>query len=447
MHEALMVLLVELTMFPGAAIYNYTPAHFMGIEKKKRFAVTFALMNMLVQTACRLCPGLPYPQYVNTILQVMMGLLPSLLLSKNDLLRKLLAPALAVLLQSLPEPLVYLMIFSSHPATDDVATFAGLASDPLQLFYIRFSYLILFSVFSVLGILIWDRVVQKSTGGILRRFILFPLSQACLFLLCISFIEVSGERSLSVQFCAILFVMGIICAVADYYLFRSMGQLTEKAIAEERADWFEYLLDQQQMYYQQHLSDLDETARIRHDFRNQLQTAYSLMAQNKDDRASAILDSMQTRVDEQPVYCRNLIVNSILSTKGSLFRQADIPFSFDCALDEGLPLDGITLCSLFTNVLDNAYHEMLEMEGEERHIHLSCHRKNHFLVLSCRNPVLQDETKNTKNNMEMENSNIRRHGLGLSILQNIADSHDGTMEVLRDAEAFQIRIVLQLEET
>ncbi|MFR6379860.1 MAG: hypothetical protein ACLUNZ_08685 [Evtepia sp.] len=122
-----------------------------------------------------------------------------------------------------------------------------------------------------------------------------------------------------------------------FSLFRSMHQLMEKAAAAERAGWFDYLLEQQELYYEQYQADLEDASRIRHDIRNQLQTAYTLMEQHDGPGASAILNGVSDQLEQHPDYCPNRLLNALLSVKGNLFTQAGLPFQFDCALPELLP--------------------------------------------------------------------------------------------------------------
>ena len=221
-----------------------------------------------------------------------------------------------------------------------------------------------------------------------------------------------------------------------------MKQLIEKAAIEERAAWSRYLLDQQSIYYAQYLADLDDARKIRQDIRGQLQTAYQLMDQQDETNARTILDGISGQLNHHPVYCPNRIVNSILGVKGSLYRQKNIAFSFDCRLPEPLSLSGVTLCSLFTNVLDNAYHAVQSGGPELRRIDLSAYLVNGFLLLTCQNPIPPGSQPKLERRRKAEDGT--QHGLGLLILQTIAEQHKGTMEIQTANDIFQIRLLLQL---
>lgn len=447
MDNLIPFLLWELTPFPAAAVCAYTMAYFLDISRRKTFALCLAAGQSICHMFFHLCPDWIHPQHLNTVVQVLLIFSFSLLWSKSRLLHRILAPAINLIITTLPEPVAIAVILNVS-ASDSLNPndYITLASDPVALFLIRFSYFILVCPLCLLGAQIWDRVVKKASGRVLRPTFLFPLSQAVSLLLATVLVDTQLQVSHAPFYCSTLSAATLLCILADYFLFRSMRQLTEKAAAEERAGWFEYLLEQQQVYYEQYLNDIEDASRIRHDIRNQLQTAYTLMARHEDDRARAILDGISSTLDQKTVYCQNRVVNAVLSVKGSLFTQSGIPFRFDCALPDEISLPEVTLCSLFTNVLDNAYHAVSLTPGADKEIVLSAYIKNGGFLLTCRNPVPPHAEPLPAQDRKQPKSPGQRHGLGLSILQNIADTHKGTMNVEVTDTTFCIQLFLQLEQ-
>lgn len=168
----------------------------------------------------------------------------------------------------------------------------------------------------------------------------------------------------------ILMISTLFCILVDALMFRSIQQLTQKEISEERTVWAERLLLQQESYYAQILADTEDASRIRHDIRNQLQTAYSLIAESDTEAAKHQLDGIVSRLERSQTYCSHRVVNSLLSVKGDCFRAAHIKFDCQCEVPQELPIDGVELCSLFSNVLDNPYHASIACNTDNRTIHL-----------------------------------------------------------------------------
>lgn len=253
----------------------------------------------------------------------------------------------------------------------------------------------------------------------LRYYLLFPLSQVVLLLISLLCLQRHTGEPLRAGYSLALLLAIVLCVVADCFLFRSMHQLMEKAAAEERAGWFDYLLEQQELYYEQYQADLEDASRIRHDIRNQLQTAYTLMDQHDSPRALAILNGVSKRLELHPDDCQNRSLNALLSVKGSLYTQAGLPFRFDCTLPETLPFSDATLCSVFTCVLDNAYHLAIQCALPQEPIVFSAQLTDNALTLSCQAPAHCGETQETPCFPSME----------LSILRETLEQLHGTLEV------------------
>ena len=88
--------------------------------------------------------------------------------------------------------------------------------------------------------------------------------------------------------------------------------------------------------------------------RNQIQTIYGLLERGEESLAREHLDGLSALLPEQERLCENRIADTILSEKRKLCEQAGIQSEFSCSVPAGLPFDSVTLCSLFSNLLDNA---------------------------------------------------------------------------------------------
>ena len=120
-----------------------------------------------------------------------------------------------------------------------------------------------------------------------------------------------------------LAVVTVFCFIADIFLLRSVQVFSKRAVAEERAVWYEQMLDQQQNYYAHILAETEDASKIRHDINNQLQTAYALMESGDMQAARSQLDGIRASVERQSVFCETHVVNALLGVKAGQFAQSD----------------------------------------------------------------------------------------------------------------------------
>ena len=216
-----------------------------------------------------------------------------------------------------------------------------------------------------------------------------------------------------------------------------MRELSEKAVADERALWYEQLLDQQQSYYSYILADQEEASHIRHDMRNQLQTVYALMQSGNAETAQAQLEELTRRTEQRRSFCRNRIVDAILHVKELQFRDRGIKLQCQCSVPEELAVSGTDLCSLFSNLLDNAANAVEPLDPQDKTISLSSGLEGNVFTVRCRNPYPGEESLRPSHRPD-------GHGLGLSILEDLSRRYQGDMKIDTDQGMFSVTIWLLL---
>lgn len=151
---------------PAAFLYNYTLAYLLALKRKKMFSLVISLISFTFSTFCFLCPGLPYRQFLNPIVQYSFLGVCCLLLSKHSLQRRFLAWATIIVVSTLPEPLVfYLCLFLRGEG--DPMDYMTLAADPTSTLLIRLTYFILLSIFCFITVQLWDRFIRKAPARVL----------------------------------------------------------------------------------------------------------------------------------------------------------------------------------------------------------------------------------------------------------------------------------------
>ena len=174
-------------------------------------------------------------------------------------------------------------------------------------------------------------------------------------------------------------------------------------------------MELEHVHYQEIESKREEVAKIRHDINNQILTARHLISGGDTERSEHMLDQLMEQVSatkEYP-YCAVPIINAILNEKNRLCEQHQIDLIADLFFPSDLHVDDVMLCSLFSNLLDNAIHAVEEMDPGKRWIRISAIMEGGFLVVKTRNPSGKPEP-------------VRRgHGKGTVILREIAEMYGG----------------------
>jgi hypothetical protein len=279
---------------------------------------------------------------------------------------------------------------------------------------------------------LWAILVDKTDDGTLWYFMLFPLSQGLLVYWCgyLTIHAGGGQRDY-----LLTSSLAVLCVAADAVMFRVMGQMRRKDAAEQRADFMAEQLRSQSARDALLIRDAEQASKVRHDMRNQIQTIYNLLGQSESELARKQLDGLTALLPEREHLCENKVADTILSQKQKLCMQSGIRAEFSCSVPADLPVDSVTLCSLFSNLLDNALAACAH--AEEPWLRLKSSIQRGYFIVRCENSLPAPAVKKPR-------SSLSEHGWGLDILRDLSSRFDGRVETGPNADGYCTTVWLKL---
>ena len=286
-----------------------------------------------------------------------------------------------------------------------------------------------------------DRLLHRlwsapKSLGYLLLFAPVPLSQAVSLNLIDRYLPQPGTTvGFSLPLC-----IALVCSLAaDVCAVISIRRLQNAALTEAQLQTVEQQLNVQTDYYRQLQENILSVNQIRHDLNNQLTAAYRLLDQGQNEEVRRQLDLLRASIREKvgARYCGNLIVDAVLDEKARKCREENIRLSLNAELPPRLPIENAHLCSAFSNLLDNGIQGALASGAEEKVIELRAVVQKDCLVIRCQNTAAPPEKKDRGDPM-------RPHGLGLEILNRLAESYDGSFRTEYAGGWFTSVLILRL---
>ncbi len=421
---------------PSSLLCYYCIARMLRIEHRWRLMLSMTALHIAVQVfyGWAITHQMPYADQIKIILQTGIYLLGCLAFSRENFWLRIATFALAYLATLGGE--VGAVI--SYSLLGGRVREHGIAYAMENLGFYIFMQAVNFAVLAILLYIIvrlWERVVRKTNHRVLSYFALFPTSQVIMISIAAYY---ATKDNFQTERYLVLAGGILFCMLADLLLIRALNQFSSRAAAEERAIWYEHLLGQQERHYAYMLSDLDDAARIRHDYRNQLQTVYALLQTGEHDAARSQLDEMTTALEHAPHFCANRVVNALLAFKTRQYEEAGVRLQCRCSVPEYITLPGVELCSLFANILDNALSASQRCAAPTPPVELASVTEGGMLTVRCRNPYSAEA--------EQAKPHKPGHGLGLEILRDLAARHDGELKIDRTDSFFTVTVWLKLPE-
>lgn len=232
----------------------------------------------------------------------------------------------------------------------------------------------------------------------------------------------------------------MLCTTYILFLFLYFKQYEENREAEQR----NRLLEMQHLQAEKELEAIRRSEHavsiIRHDMRHFLANIKAFIENGENDKALTYISEITDATDKTAMqrYCKNEIVNMILSSYKNKIKNNSIDFKYSVRLPEKLPISDVDMTAILSNGLENAVRAVLPLEPDKRHIELDLHMNDSKLLLSIKNtfaekPVFADGLPQSKK---------ADHGFGTQSIRYVAEKLKGNCQFTVSNGMFILRVIL-----
>lgn len=205
-------------------------------------------------------------------------------------------------------------------------------------------------------------------------------------------------------------------------------------------------LRMQQTYYEELEKNQQQIRKFRHDMKNHFSIIGGLLEDNDLEKARSYLGDLFGYMEtSNRKFCENGILNALLNAKYNLAMEAEIDCFFHISLDEMTGIDDISLCTLFSNTLDNAIEACKKVSKKSK-------RKLSVRARYTENAYFSCEIVNSKANEVQERKGIfltdkedkKSHGIGIASVGEIVKKYNGTLDISYTEEEFRVVLLIKV---
>ncbi len=221
--------------------------------------------------------------------------------------------------------------------------------------------------------------------------------------------------------CLCLLLYGGVWLLAKYHATITHISETKRSDTRRREErYYSYYITQAQT--------LEEMRRFRHDYKNMLSGLKVLIDSGEYKRASEYLSSIATRFDgmskKSVSYSDNMLADAVLQNLARRCESAGVTFSGSLSISKEIPLGDPELCTVLSNLADNAFEAVQKVPEGERFITFSGSRRVKWLTITVENSY--DGVLFTDRGSIVTRKEDRvMHGLGLKSICSIVDAVPG----------------------
>ena len=234
------------------------------------------------------------------------------------------------------------------------------------------------------------------------------------------------------------FILGFLLMILMFYF-----NVVRQKVEENRIQRMEITILESN--YQTLMEVYDEKSILMHDMKNHLRTILEMMKEVKLEECETYIIQIVGEIQkgENVVWTNHKILDLVLNMKFQEARKAQIKVR--CKSDDmsDLNLSATEICSLFTNLLDNAIEASAKCPEEiERRMNVICRRYGGKLVVSISNFMEKEMAGQAMQSLKTTKKEEKLHGFGLRSVKRIVQEREGYIKVKVLEKKFQIILYL-----
>lgn len=379
---------------------------------------------------------------LNIVLCAIMVIAFQVCFFKDSIKKRIFVGVMEFLIMCISEALTGILLFSTAQNRGDII---GYDYDSV---YAYPEYVVLSSIYSTLLFLVLFMLLLVVFKGLADRFwikeyllyIMVPFYQLILFFIYYRNCGKIADKELTAGVLLVSFSL-----VIDFSIIYLVNGMLKKIQLEKEVTALSAQRQAEQRYYEVAEKDMEDMEAIRCDFINRLKDIYSLLEQGiHKEEVKEILEhsSENLRGSSLERYCENAIVNAILTIKIKAAWEKDIVVTSNCSIAKNIGIEEIDICSLFTNLMDNAIEACEKIQNaENRLISVKAGVRSGYLTVKLENPYIH-EVVWEKGRILTSKKDYRNHGYGLKLIKEITDNYDGNMEIYTQGGVFRVIVSL-----
>ncbi|CEN77189.1 sensor histidine kinase virs [[Clostridium] sordellii] len=228
------------------------------------------------------------------------------------------------------------------------------------------------------------------------------------------------------------FISSILLTMVVFKAIKAIKDKNEENLLKEK-------IDMQYNYYLNLQESQNKVKRLYHDMSNHIMCIKTMSSEQED--LNNYIDGINKDLNEfKEIYnTGNMILDIILNEKQAKCNENGISLYCDISFSKCNFVEMTDVCSIFSNILDNAIEACNKMNNDEKYIKIRGTVVKSYYVIRCENSKINKiKIKNNKIITSKKDKFI--HGIGLKSVKSSLKKYDGELEI----EDFESEFLLQI---
>ena len=237
-----------------------------------------------------------------------------------------------------------------------------------------------------------------------------------------------------------LFSVGLLGVFMIY--IKNTNEKMEQLIESERK-----LKDVHIKYYEALLEKEEDTRRYRHDLNNHLICLSELVKSEKPDLVIDYVGRMQNQMNNIQKKCY-IVGNEVIDAMLNYYLPKvgeDVKISVIGRFIVGLEVDNVDLCTIFSNLLQNAVEAIMIESMNAKKLQVMIQQGKDYSQIEIVNSVSSVYEERKEDFLKTQKADKRNHGIGLQNVKDTIDRNGGRFNIKKENNIFSVNVILKNE--
>ena len=199
----------------------------------------------------------------------------------------------------------------------------------------------------------------------------------------------------------------------------------------------------QKEYYDMLSAQMNEIREMKHDIRHFTRVMNQLMNENKFDELRMFLGDyiVKTDMEQLPIFCENVVSNSIIGYHYLSAKESGISFESMCNIGKCFFMSDSDICIVIGNALENAVYACKKMEDcESRFVSIEVATMKRQWLIKVKNSY--NGCLEIKDGRYISSKGDKSHGLGIQNIKKVVESYGGFVQIEHNEKEFTLMIAI-----
>jgi len=195
----------------------------------------------------------------------------------------------------------------------------------------------------------------------------------------------------------------------------------------------------QKEYYDNLSEQMNEIRGIKHDIRHFIGVTKRLSYEGQYDKLKQFLNEYdeKTETNQLPVFCENIVANSILGYYSLKAKKDGILFNCSCSIQRKLSMSDSDLCVVLGNALENAIEACGNLDNSKvRFISMEARTINGQMLMKIENSY--NGILKMKDDSYISTKGGEFHGIGIKNIKNVIENCGGFVKTEHNGKVFTL---------